>query len=333
MGRDGQLRRPAIFASIVIVIVGVMTASTAPAFANHVSVGPTVRGNVLLYQGAQGADQVSISGSAGTYSVSDPHGFKAQSGCTQVSHTEATCTGTVDLIWVRTAGGDDTAYVNSDVPAEIRGGDGNDTLIGGPEADTFIGGAGGDSMSGGGGTDAADYSRPVGSAGVRVSLDGVANDGVTGEGDNVQPDIETVKGTQFADSFSGSKGPDTFYGLKGDDLLIGHEGNDLLVGGPGNDNLQGRAGNDTVTGGAGDDFINGDTGNDVETGGVGNDILGDVQGLDSLSGGKGDDTIDGADSAVGGPHDSDTVSCGAGTDDARVDNTDVVQSCENVTVF
>jgi len=333
MSRDGRLRRPATLVWLLLLIVGVMTAWTAPAFANHVSIGPSIQGNVLLYQGAQGVDQVSISGSAGTYSVTDPHGFKAQGGCTQVSHTEATCTGAIDFIWVRTAAGDDTVYVNSDVPAEIRGGDGNDTLVGGPENDTFIGGAGADFMTGGGGTDVADYSRPVGSAGVRVSLDGVANDGVSGEGDNVQSDIEIVKGTQYADSFSGSNGPNTFYGLGGDDLMIGHEGNDVLVGGPGNDNLQGRGGNDTVIGGAGDDFINGDAGNDVETGGVGNDIMGDVTGLDSLSGGKGDDYIDSADSAVGGPHDADTVSCGSGTDDARVDNTDVLQSCENVTAF
>ncbi len=76
----------------------------------------------------------------------------------------------------------------------IAGGDGDDTLNGGTGDDTFDEDAaanGADVVVGGDGSDTVDYSaRPADS--VSVSRDGVANDGSTGEGDNVAADVETV---------------------------------------------------------------------------------------------------------------------------------------------
>jgi hypothetical protein len=41
-------------------------------------------------------------------------------------------------------------------------------------------------------------------SGVRVTLDGAGDDGQAGEGDNVQPDVENISGTRFADTLLGS---------------------------------------------------------------------------------------------------------------------------------
>ncbi len=327
-----HVRTAAPFASLVTMITALTMVGVQGAWANHVSVGPSVVGTVLLYQGGAGADDVAITGSLGTYTVTDPHGFTARSGCTPISHTEATCAGAIDVIWVRTGDGNDTVHVSTDVPAEIHGGAGTDTLVGGAENDTFVGGSGADFMSGGTGSNAADYSQEV-QGPVTVSLDGVANDGITGEGDNVQPDIATVKGTPFADALYGSNGPDNLQGFKGDDQLNGGGGADVLVGGPGNDVLQGKLGNDTLIGGAGNDYLGGNPGNDVLTGGAGNDILSDFNGVDTFSGGTGDDTIDSSEFLWGLPRDNDPVNCGAGSDTVSADTTDTLTGCETVTLY
>jgi Ca2+-binding RTX toxin-like protein len=96
----------------------------------------------------------------------------------------------------------------------LDGGTGDDRLDGGTEADTFVGGPG---------TDTADYSTRLPRDDVRVSLDGIANDGVAGEKDSVgargfslfgPPDMENVK-----------TGP-------GDDVVIGSAAaNDIVTGG------------------------------------------------------------------------------------------------------
>ena len=51
---------------------------------------------------------------------------------------------------------------------------------------------GADGLQGGGGADDVGYGKR--NAGIAVSLDGVANDGEAGEGDNVGTDVETVSG-------------------------------------------------------------------------------------------------------------------------------------------
>ena len=76
----------------------------------------------------------------------------------------------------------------------IDGGLGNDTENGDDGNDTFVQsgevGNGADVMNGGAGIDTVDYtSRELP---VTVTRDGIANDGVAGEGDNVMPDIENV---------------------------------------------------------------------------------------------------------------------------------------------
>jgi Ca2+-binding RTX toxin-like protein len=129
-------------------------------------------------------------------------------------------------------------------PVTLDGGAGNDSLFGGDGPDVLIGGPGNDLLSGGAGKDTADYGYET--APLQLSLDGIANDGRTGEFDNILTDVENLTGGAGNDTLTGSAGPNK---------LIGGAGNDILLGLAGNDTLDGGAGNDTLTGGAGADLL------------------------------------------------------------------------------
>jgi Ca2+-binding RTX toxin-like protein len=219
----------------------------------------------------------------------------------------------------------------------IRGGAGDDTLNGGDGNDTFVTGAtadGADTYVGGMGADTMDYGLRTGA--VTVTLDGTANDGATGELDNVSTDIETLKGGMGNDILTGSAAADTIFGGPGDDTITGGDGNDTLNGDAGNDTFdEGMATNgaDVINGGAGTDTVSyasrtnavtvlidavahsGETGEndkialDVEnvTGGAGNDMITGSAADNVLDGGAGNDTI------LGGLG-NDTLRGGAGDD-------------------
>jgi hypothetical protein len=114
---------------------------------------------------------------------------------------------------------------------EVRGGGGNDVLRGGP---------GNDDVSGGAGTDAVTFADSP--AGVTVTIDDLANDGVAGEHDNVQVDVEDVYATDFADRLVGSAAANTLDGAGGPDQLTGAGGRDHLYGGGGDDRVFARDG-------------------------------------------------------------------------------------------
>lgn len=145
----------------------------------------------------------------------------------------------------------------------IVGGDGDDTLAGGAGDDTFSEGSadnGSDSFAGGAGTDTVDYSSRT--AALTVTMDGVtADDGLSGEADDVEADVEnllcgtgadTITGNALDNYLSGGAAADTLSGGNGDDLLEGGAGDDTLSGGAGDDVLDGEAGTDTLDAGAGD---------------------------------------------------------------------------------
>jgi Ca2+-binding RTX toxin-like protein len=132
----------------------------------------------------------------------------------------------------------------------IIGGNGGDTLTGNSAGniirglggnDTIAGGAGPDLIDGGGGTDTATYADHV--TAVAVSLDGLANDGTTGELDNVV-NTENLIGGGSNDILTGDAGPNVIRGLGGSDQLRGLAGNDVLVGDTGTDLADGGAGSD-----------------------------------------------------------------------------------------
>lgn len=156
----------------------------------------------------------------------------------------------------------------------IEGLGGDDVLVGGPGGDTLIGGPGNDQLlgevgpdvltgdegadvfDGGDGADRADYSART--APLIISIDAAANDGTSGEGDNVTTSVEQVH--------TGS-------------------GNDVVVGSPGDDTIRAFAGSDRISGGGGSDRIFAGGGHDVVVGG-----LPGIDELDALTCGGGADT-------------------------------------------
>lgn len=193
----------------------------------------------------------------------------------------------VTAIVVEALEGDDSVVISVAVPSTLNGGDGADTLVGGggndvlngnAGDDTLIGGAGSDALSGGGGIDTADYSGRT--APLSLSLNGKADDGEDGEGDDVANDIERLLGGAGDDSI-------TLDGTgAASRTVLGNAGNDTIVGGAGSDLLDGGDGNDSITGGEGDDTLLGGAGADTLFAGLGND---------QISGGDADDAVDVAD--------------------------------------
>jgi Ca2+-binding RTX toxin-like protein len=148
----------------------------------------------------------------------------------------------------------------------ILGLGGNDTLSGRFGDDVLDGGAGADDMNGGQGADTVSYQGRTGD--VSVTLNGTADDGEAGEGDNARTSVENVLGgagndiitanpnsTSTANGFSGGAGSDTLTALGGDDVLDGGAGADTVSGGDGKDTLRlvdatadiGNCGGDTDT--------------------------------------------------------------------------------------
>ena len=210
--------------------------------------------------------------------------------------------------------------------------DGPDTISGGPGDDQLGGGSEGgpmqaDSLRGNEGRDTIDYSSRV--SPVVVSLDGSANDGAPGEGDNVLPDIEDIVATPSGDTLIGSDGANSVDGRGGADVMLGLGGNDTLqggvndpsgdtlIGGAGDDTMHGESGDDALKGGEGADAAFGDGGGDTVEGEAGNDSVSGGAGSDTVDGGEGDDKVNGSDVAPIGGDGDDRLIGGAGTDDLR----------------
>ena len=197
--------------------------------------------------------------------------------------------------------GDDNYYGSDETATTADGGPGNDKLNGGAAAEAFEGGPGNDILQGHGGADTlrggvgndrlggdtnaamaadvidggADYDTVEdgywdmsgGSQSIDLTLDGQANDGRPGEGDNVVA-VEKIDlilygryvGSDAAEDFDvgDADHQTTVLALGGDDIILTSVGDDVIDGGTGNDNIQGNRGNDTITGGPGRDTINGD---------------------------------------------------------------------------
>ena len=125
----------------------------------------------------------------------------------------------------------------------LSGAGGNDTLLGGYGDDVLEGGPGADTLRGGGGFDTVNYSDRVTPVAVTVgdatTPDGTPETDTTpAEGDDVQADVEVVRGGRGDDFLSGGKGDQQLYGGAGKDKLNGGEGDDLLDGGAGDDWLE-----------------------------------------------------------------------------------------------
>jgi hypothetical protein len=292
----------------------------------------------VVYDAAPGELNSVTSDSRDTgVTLRDPAGITPGPGCSRpdpADPTRAVCTYTstdvgTDVPEITLGDGDDRAEVLAGT-ADLNGGAGNDTLLagagsarfdGGPGNDRMEGGAGGDAyvtsrdpdgadvMVGGGGRDIAYYDARRSS--IRVSLDGRADDGAPGEGDNVGADVEFV--------FAGS----------GNDRLVGSSADNTLGGGRGSDTIYGRGGDDNIEGttsGTGarplpdHERLDGGSGNDRLFGGDGADLLIGGPGQDEISGGSRADRIRADDG------EADRVDCFGGRDSLRLDALDFARS-------
>lgn len=217
----------------------------------------------------------------------------------------------VTQINVSTLAGADSIIIGSlDIPTNIRGGkgddtisggdaddvldgqggfdyvfgrNGNDTITGGLQGDEMIGGAGDDyllagssgdnddTVSGGPGRDTVDYSART--SGLHISVEVDPNPLLVV--DSIYPDVEVIIGGQGNDTITNA----TRFGI----TLIGGPGNDTIRGGSGNDTLIGGAGLDVLYGyGGRDHFVLDDGEADTAFGGSGGDSAED-DGLDVLN--------------------------------------------------
>ncbi len=162
---------------------------------------------------------------------------------------------------VRGSQGNDTIIGNAE-ENYIQGEAGDDSLVGNEGRDTFEPGQGDDTIDGGesfaefSGGDRVRYDREHedgGFQGINVDLGaGIATD-TFGNTDTLVS-IEEIQGSVF---------DDTIAGTETDEDLVGRDGDDLIVSGGGDDYLEGGAGNDTIIGGVGGEFIRPGTGTDV----------------------------------------------------------------------
>jgi Ca2+-binding RTX toxin-like protein len=172
--------------------------------------------------------------------------------------------------YIRTAKGKDNLWGGNGNDV-LRAGSGNDALFGESADDILDGGGGADAMDCGDGTDVIEYQGRT--SPLTITLDGVANDGETGENDSIAANCENVESWNGADKIVGSSGPNRLSARDANDTLKGGGGNDRLYGGSGNDTLSGESGNDYLSGEAGDDTITGQSGTDTVYGGDGNDTI------------------------------------------------------------
>ena len=160
-----------------------------------------------------------------------------------------TASATTDFNRLTGAGGDDTLF-GQGVNEVIDAGVGDDLVFAGGGNDSVTGGAGRDGMSGGTGSDTVSYQGHQ--TGVRVSFDGVQNDGTGNENDNIAA-FENIAGGPGDDLLIGDENPNSISGFSGDDVIHDRGGTDLVSGGAGADHLVAGLGADLYAAGTSSD--------------------------------------------------------------------------------
>jgi Ca2+-binding RTX toxin-like protein len=207
-------------------------------------------------------------------------------------------------------GGDDTITALGNVDF-IDGGNGVDTIGAGEGDDVINNGTaadGADTVAGGAGSDLSSYQNRANA--LNVNLNDVADDGETGEGDDVRTTVEKVTGGNGPDvlngsaednTLSGGGGGDTIAAGAGEDTVNGNAGVDALFGGDDNDDIAGGPDADSMAGGPGidkADYSTAGTGINVTIDDVANDGIpaeGDnvMTTIENVLGGRFNDSIDG----------------------------------------
>lgn len=250
----------------------------------------------LFIDGTDGADTISVQSSNDEVTVNFNGVAITQSipALQQLLDELEQGFGSVPVIIVRSAGGDDQITFSGSGPLNFRAeaGDGSDTIIGGVANERIFGGPGNDSVVAGGGNDFVaggdDVDQIFGNDGADT-IDGDGNNQqLSGDSDDSTPD--TVNGGPGQDVIAYDNRSEGFAanlvdGLVGEgDALTSMEG---IRGGDGNDTLTGDEGDNFLYGG--DDFSFGE---DLLLGLGGNDTLASVANNDTFNGGDGQDVVD-----------------------------------------
>jgi Ca2+-binding RTX toxin-like protein len=217
------------------------------------SPGEANRVAVTVGKDVTGSWQVTIADPGADTIQTPPSDDPAYRSCVPAGLHRVVCRSDfLDSVQLSLGDGNDTSAASGlPVFIGVAGGDGDDRLTGGPGQTSFMPGLGTDVVIGGPGPAAVFYDDHP--AAVRVSLDGVANDGMPGEGDNVTG-VHQLFGTRYDDALIGSDDADVIDGIVGHDLLAGRGGDDTLesvggdrlVGGPGRDLFKAYNGGNTI---------------------------------------------------------------------------------------
>ncbi len=275
-----------------------VSATSAPAFAGGSATSVTVSSGKLVVTSAGGGDnrleisQPIVIGGTRYYYVTETGSVGSTvvtSGrsCSTVSTTQVRCPSSAVTAGYSISTGDGNDRIDLSHQLVLL----NGTIVAGDGADVILPGRGADSISGGAGFDLVTYEHRTAAQPVTVTIDDVANDGGSGEGDNVRTDVEYLAGGGGNDKLTGSTGDNHFWGMAGTDTLVGNLGNDWLEGGDGNDTVWGSGGDDSLWGGSGDDSLWGHGGQDVLRGEAGNDSLNGGSSNDNYDGGTGNDFL------------------------------------------
>ena len=180
--------------------------------------------------------------------------------CEPASPGRRICRGNYTGIVVNLGDGDDELNLR-DLGGSVDAGPGDDDLVVAGPPSRLLGGPGADLLDArlapGSGTSYRDHT-----AAVTVRLNGLADDGSAGEGDNVLGSLGSIEG---------GSGDDTLESGAEAASLAGGAGNDSLVGSPEGESLLGQEGDDDISAGGGNDSLDGGEGADLLSGGPGHD--------------------------------------------------------------
>jgi hypothetical protein len=237
--------------------------------------------------------------------VIDDRGVPLTGACRPAAAGGRFCRGEFDGVDVLLGDGDDTLE-HGTAGGSVDAGPGDDDVRVTNAIYLLTGGPGADRLDATGALTAS-VSYAGHTEGVTVRLNGLADDGAAGEGDNVLGPVSGLTGGAGDDLLEAGPAGGGLFGGGGADMLVGSPQRDSLNGGDGDDELLANAGNDYLTGAAGADVLSGGPDLDeVSYGGIeplrlsigdgandgaageGDDIREDIEGL---TGGSGNDVL------------------------------------------
>ncbi|MER7820617.1 hypothetical protein [Streptomyces sp. NPDC096153] len=210
-----KLVRLSVLASVSAAAVGGLA---SPGHAAQTSTVRILQG-ALIYTGTSGFNDVLVFQSGGKIHVSDATPITPGPGCTSVSTKIVTCTSPSVVLGTLGAGNDRFSTTVA-LGGGVSGQDGDDLFLGGRASGTSR-----LTYDGGNGFDTVSYA--LSTAAVKVSLNGLSDDGRSGDQDRVA--VDAIIGSSYGDVLTGNDNNNTLNGGRGRDTLNGGGGADLLL--------------------------------------------------------------------------------------------------------